>query len=455
MTTAPRICLIEDDEIMGESLSERFCIEGIDCTWLRSGAHAIQTLQRQHYDLAISDLRLGDMGGDEVFAWARDTLPAPPPFVFITGFGTVDQAVALIRQGARDYVTKPFDLDAFVNKLRQWMPSPNDERMDQTSLGISPAMQRIAASLPRIAQNASAVLIVGESGVGKEQVARALHQARPDRIERPFIAVNCGAITESLLEAELFGYEKGAFTGATRTRPGVFEQADGGTLFLDEIGEMSLAMQVRLLRVLQERCVTRVGGEIRVPVEILLLCATHRNLQKMVAEGQFREDLYYRINVLQIRIPPLRQRPEDIPWLAARFLDDISRRTGEIRRLHPSAETALLGNPWPGNVRELQHTLERAAILSQNTLIPASVLFQGPEEGNADETVPPDAQGAQLGDYLRDCERSYILSILADQRGQITQTAERLGISRKNLWEKMRKLGIENRASLKSGGDDT
>jgi DNA-binding NtrC family response regulator len=436
-----RLCLIEDDEIMGESLVERFRIEGLPCRWFRDGESATRALRDHRFDLVVSDIHLGDMGGDEIFAWAQQTMPTPPPFVFITGYGAVEQAVELIKHGAKDYVTKPFDLDAFICKVTQWVPSARDDC--GCELGVSPAMMRIAASLPRIAQAAATVLIVGESGVGKERVAKALHGQRPGSAHRPFVAVNCGAIPESLLEAELFGYEKGAFTGATRTRPGVFEQANRGTLFLDEIGEMPLSMQVKLLRVLQERQVTRVGGEVQLPVDFMLVCATHRDLRKLVAEGGFREDLYYRINVLQIKVPPLRERPEDIPVLAERFLAEIAERSGEpMRRLHPATEDAMLAYPWPGNVRELQHAIERVAILDSSPLIhPASLFADGDLPSHA--PPPADDAGQSLNEYLRQCERRYIVNALTEQQWQIAQTAERLGISRKNLWEKMRKLEIE------------
>jgi DNA-binding NtrC family response regulator len=434
MTTTIRICLIEDDAIMGESLMDRFKLEGFAPRWCHNGTTAIRTLRDDIFDLVVSDIHLGDMSGEEVFARIQVALPKPPPFVFITGYGTVDQAVELIKRGARDYVTKPFDLDALVQKVRDLVPVDGATGQGDFPLGIAPAMQHIAASLPRIANGGATVLIVGESGVGKERVAQQLHAARTDAAKRPFIAVNCGAITEGLLEAELFGYEKGAYTGATRTKPGVFEQANGGTLFLDEIGEMPPSMQVKLLRVIQDRRVTRVGGETPIPVELLLICATHRDLKKRVAEGSFREDLFYRINVVQIKVPPLRERLEDIQWFADRFLTEIGERTATPRRrLHPATEQAILAYPWPGNVRELHHAIERACIVSAAELLPIQALL-------VDETVP-DSQES-LNEYLRACERRYIVSALENKTWHIAQTAELLGISRKNLWEKMRKLEI-------------
>ena len=440
MTLPPRVCLIEDDAIMGESLAERFRLEGFDARWCTSGAEAMRRLKEQSFDVVISDMRLGDTTGEAIFDWAIGALPQVPPFVFITGYGTVDQAVALIKRGAHDYVTKPFDLDALVAKVLELTAATAGAEGGASvePLGISAAMQRIEATIPRLARAASTVLIVGESGVGKERVAQRLHASLPGAGTRPFVAVNCGAIAETLLEAELFGHEKGAFTGASRMRPGVFEQADGGTLFLDEIGEMTPAMQVKLLRVIQERRVTRVGGETAIPVELLLVCATHRDLRTLVAEGAFREDLFYRVNVVQIRVPPLRERREDIPWLIKRFLADIARQSGEARRrLLPAAEEAAINYPWPGNVRELKHAVERACIMSPAEWLPPAALFP-----DADFAPPAGDAQASLGDYLRDCERRYIRGALESCGGQIGQTADRLGISRKNLWEKMKKLEL-------------
>jgi DNA-binding NtrC family response regulator len=304
-------------------------------------------------------------------------------------------------------------------------------------------MRRIEEALPRLAAHAHTLLVTGESGVGKEHVALAFHRlAHPDK-EAPFVAVNCGAIPETLLEAELFGHEKGAFTGAVRQKKGVFEQAHGGTLFLDEIGEMPPAMQVKLLRALQERRIQRVGGEASVPVELALVCATHRDLKDLVQAGAFREDLYYRINVIQLRIPPLRERRQDILWFARLFLAECDANHGSGPHvLSTAAEQALLAYPWPGNLRELRHSLERASILSPGRLIAAEAIFE-------DAPRAPDAEGAQtpvrLDAYLRECERRYIRGALEQEQGHVANTAARLGISRKNLWEKMKKLGIEER----------
>jgi transcriptional regulator with PAS, ATPase and Fis domain len=289
--------------------------------------------------------------------------------------------------------------------------------------------------LPRIAASPASVLITGESGVGKERIARSLH--RLGRGSRPFVAVNCAALTESLLEAELFGFEKGAFTGATRDKKGVFELAHGGTLFLDEIGETPAAMQVKLLRAIQERQIVRVGGEKPIPVDVRIITATNQDLRSLVERGVFRDDLYYRINVVQLRVPPLRERREDIPWLAEQFLEEYSDdHPGTRKMLSPAAVRALLDYPWPGNVRELRHTLERALLLTDGPVLAPDDLFETPPRRC-------DAPECSLGDYLAECERAYIRRGLTACGWQIQETARLLGISRKSLWMKMKKLDIK------------
>jgi DNA-binding NtrC family response regulator len=434
----PRICLIEDDPIMGEALSERLDMEGFDCDWFQRGREALSGLLHKGYRLVISDIRLPDISGEELFAELLGSGQALPPFLFITGHGAIDQAVRLLKLGAEDYLTKPLDVPLLLSKVHTLAARATVPAGEAPQLGISSAMRRIEAMLPRLAANARTVLITGESGVGKEVVARALHaQADPDG-RQPFVAVNCGAVSESLMEAELFGHQKGAFTDAVRDRKGCFEQASGGTLFLDEIGDMSVPMQVKLLRAIQERAIVRVGGEKLVPVDIRLICATHRDLRAMVEEGRFREDLYYRIHVVQIDIPPLRERKEDILWLANRMIE-TQRKDGVARRLHPLAEQALLERPWHGNVRELGHCLERALILDDSEVVTADMLCgRFGEVDTAEPMVNP-----TLGSYLADTERRYIEQALARNGGRIGDTASELGISRKNLWEKMRKLGVQ------------
>jgi DNA-binding NtrC family response regulator len=431
----PRICLIEDDPYMGDSLVERFELEGLDCDWFQRGRDALLPLRSKPYALVISDIQLPDISGEALFTELVAEGARRPPFLFITGHGAIDQAVRLLKLGAEDYLTKPLDIPLLLAKVRQLVARAQPRSGAEPLLGISSAMRAIDELLPRVAAQAKTVLITGESGVGKEVIARAFHDHARAGKTQPFVAVNCGAISETLLEAELFGHEKGAFTGAVRERRGTFEQADGGTLFLDEIGDMPLTMQVKLLRVIQERSIVRVGGERAIPVAIRLVCATHRDLLARVADGRFREDLYYRIHVVQLHIPPLRERREDILWLADRILRELADGRPP-RRLDAAAEQALLAADWPGNVRELRHCLERACILDGSPVLGAASLAGRvhKEGGNA----PP----LSLADHVAQSERRHIAETLSAAGGRIGEAAARLGISRKTLWEKMRRHGL-------------
>ncbi|OGS99563.1 MAG: transcriptional regulator [Gallionellales bacterium RIFCSPLOWO2_12_FULL_59_22] len=454
-TTALRLCLVEDDPIMGESLCDRFELEGFACDWHQTAASALASIGKKKYAVAISDIRLGDASGMELFAQLKLTGLPLPPFIFITGYGSIDTAVELLKQGAEDYITKPFDLDLLLEKIRSLSKSAQANQISQRSsvLGISAEMRRIADALPRLSSHANTILITGESGVGKEVVAKELHCSSPGHDGRPFVAVNCGAITESLLEAELFGYEKGAFTGATRTKKGFFEQANGGSLFLDEIGDMPLSMQVKLLRAIQERCIVRVGGETSIPVNLRLICATHRDLKKMAEQGAFREDLFYRINVIHLKIPPLNERKEDILWFAGMFLKQFAEQHDEEQKsIHPSAEAALLAYGWPGNIRELKHHIERACILTARTTLMTGDLFDCAPQNEASIATE---STAKLANYLHACERLHILNMLNEHQWQMNKTAAELGISRKNLWEKIKKLGIRNEVEACDCADDS
>lgn len=433
-----RVGLIEDDPIMGEALSERLAFEGFVCDWYRDGKSAKRALEQRRYSVVVSDINLPDICGEQLFATLGGNGTPLPPFIFITGYGAIDQAVRLLKMGAQDYVTKPFNVTELIDKVRGLCDSLHVPGGAEASLGISSCMRQIEALLPRLAASRSAVLITGESGVGKEEVARALHRAGDPSGKAPFVAVNCGAIPENLIEAELFGHEKGAFTGADRERHGVFEQANGGTLFLDEIGEMPPNMQVKLLRAIQDRAIVQIGSSVRREVDIRLVCATHHDLKSMVEEGRFREDLYYRIHVVHLHVPPLRERQEDILWLAAKILQRKAGADTTRQTLSQESERAITDYPWPGNVRELEHCLERASILSLSRLISPEHLFEGDAISLATNELPR----MPLSDHLQDCERMYIRRALKECGGRIADTAAMLGISRKNLWEKMRKLGI-------------
>ncbi len=430
---------------MGESLCDRFALEGLRVDWYQTGTDALHAINNNNYCMVISDIRLPGLNGEELFEKLLAEKQTLPPFIFITGYGSIDRAVRLLKLGAADYISKPFDLDLMIEKICKLCPPPRfapPEEKSTHTLGISPVMRSIEESIPRLARLANMILITGESGVGKEYVAQLIHKhSREGADALPFVPVNCGAITETLLESELFGYEKGAFTGAARTRKGVIEQAHGGTLFLDEIGDMPLSMQVKLLRAIQERRIVRVGGETPIPVDVRLICATNRDLKKMVEEGTFREDLYYRIHVIRLRIPPLRDRKEDILWFAQQFLHQGAEQPGsESRSIPPIAERALLDYPWPGNLRELKHSVERACIMSsQATLETAAFFDETPFQQQAGEITCED----NLSAYLSSCERKFILQALERNQWHYGHTSASLGISRKNLWEKMKKLDIQ------------
>lgn len=445
-TRGTRLCLVEDDPIMGESLTHRFTLEGVSCDWHQTAEAALSAMEETGYGALVSDIRLPDMDGEAMFNSLLKQNKAPPPALFITGYGSIDQAVRLLKLGARDYITKPFDLDELLAKLHSLCPEifiAPGSLSSRPVLGISPVMRNIQQTLMQIAQHDAGVVITGESGVGKEYAAQYLHRCVDSGRERPFIAVNCAALPENLVEAEMFGYEKGAFTGAERRHRGVFERAHGGTLFLDEIGEMSGSMQAKLLRAIQEGIIHRIGSEETVRVDVRLVCATNRDLRKMVSEGGFREDLYYRINVIHVPIPPLRERKEDILWFARRFLADSAHKHSLSRYFTPIAERYLVDRSWPGNLRELRHAIERACILTRQETI-------GPKELGATDSEEVELHASDERDLkgcLQEYEENLIREALAAHRWHIVETADSLNISRKNLWEKMRKHGIDKQKS--------
>ena len=450
MNATMKVCLVEDDALLGESLSERFRIEGLPFEWFREALPAQLALERRRFGVVLCDLRLSDLSGAELF---ESLAPGTrPPFIFMTGFGSIDEAVGLLKSGAADFLTKPFDLDQLMARVHAFCAAAPVEGQEP-SLGLSPSMRKIETMLDRLAESIEPVLICGESGAGKEVVARRLHGASAAYRGGEWVAVNCAAIPEALIEAELFGYVRGAFTGAARAHRGFVEQANGGTLFLDEIGDMPLHLQSRLLRALQERRITRIGAESSTPVDFRLVCATHRDLPAMVRAGQFREDLYYRINVITLQVPPLRDRREDILWLADRMLHDLQ-RAGRRKALTLAAQQALFAHAWPGNVRELNHVLRRALALGSGVAIDVADLFEQPEAAAAPAGI--DEPSRSLSERLEVAERAFLVDALQAHRGAITEAAARLGISRKTLWEKMRRYGIDKQqfgAEAERAGD--
>jgi DNA-binding NtrC family response regulator len=426
--------VVEDDPIMGESLVQRLTLEGATARWRRNGREALAGLRGGSPEAIVCDIRLPDLSGEDLFREVVARRDAPP-FMFITGHGDVDQAVRLLRAGAGDYVTKPFDMTDFLKRLSSILPARQDGATG--ALGVSAAMQAVERTLSRLARSRVNVLLTGETGTGKEVAARHLHALSSP--EAPFMAVNCAAIPANLMEAELFGHERGAFTGATQRHLGYAERAKDGTLFLDEIGDLDPSLQAKLLRLLEERSFHRVGGEQPVPFRARIVAATHADLEDLVRLGRFREDLFYRVAVVGIRLPPLRERREDVRWLLDRFTSAFMEEAPTtLSGLGTLAEEAALAHRWPGNVRELRNRVERAVMLAQGPWIGPGDLF--PEHG--DTTSDPD-RIPSLEEVRREAERRHIFRALQLTGGEIITTAEALGISRTTLWEKMRKLGIE------------
>jgi DNA-binding NtrC family response regulator len=429
------LALIEDDPIMGESLVQRLRLEGAKVQWWRTGADALRGLGKSDPDAVICDIRLPDSTGVEVFRSLTRHRRALP-FLFVTGYGDIDQAVMLMREGARDYLTKPFVMAEFLSRLEQILGPADPE--SEPVLGISPPMREVERFLRRAARVSSNLLLTGETGVGKEVCARFLHTLR-DKPGSPFMAVNCAAIPADLMESELFGHERGAFTGAHTRHLGYAERAGEGVLFLDEVSELAPILQAKLLRLIESRSFHRLGGEQTITFRARLVCATNADLAARVREGSFREDLYYRINVLSLHIPALRERPQDIEWLIDRFLAEFA-RTIESAAVGMSALAyeAAREHPWPGNVRELRNRVERALALAGGCWIMPGDLFPEYLQRADHET----GFLSSLGTARESAEKRHIQRALEMTGGAILPAAKALGISRTTLWEKMRRYGL-------------
>jgi DNA-binding NtrC family response regulator len=427
--------LIEDDPIMGESLAQRLQLEGAKVHWWRTGADALIGLSGAAPDAVICDIRLPDRSGEEVFrSVARDR--RIPPFLFITGYGEIAQAVKLMREGARDYLTKPFIMSEFLTRLEQMLAPIGAE--GESTLGVSAAMRECELFLRSAARVSSNLLLTGETGAGKEVCARFLHTLR-EKPAGPFMAVNCAAIPADLLESELFGHERGAFTGAQSRHLGYAERAGHGVLFLDEVSELAPKLQAKLLRLIEDRTFHRVGGEQALPFKARLICATNTDIAGSARDVTFREDLYYRINVLSLRIPPLRERLEDVEWLIDKFFTEFAERMeGNAVGVSALAYEAAQQHDWPGNVRELRNRIERAVALAAGRWIMPGDLF--PERTN--HGVAHANPIAPLGTARGDAEKRHIQRALAMTGGAIIPAAKALGISRTTLWEKMKRYGL-------------
>lgn len=444
MTKVPHILVIDDEAAMRESLSLWLKEEGYHVEAVASGPEAIEKVRKKTWNIALLDLKMPDMDGLEIQREIKKISPETQ-IVMITAYPSVDTAIAAMKEGAYDYIIKPFDPDEvslMVKKIieHQGLLLENillRQRLEEKYqfsdiIGKSDAMQNIFELIKKVAPTIAHVLITGESGTGKELLARAIHGNSP-RCYRPFVAVSCGALPETLLESELFGYEKGAFTGAEFTKKGRFEMADGGTLFLDEIGEISPRTQVDLLRVLEEKKFMRLGGTKLIELDIRIISATNRDLKKAVEDGIFRNDLYYRLNVISIHLPPLRERKEDIPLLAEEFLRRYRvEMNKEMNSLSPGALAMLMDYDWPGNVRELQNVIERAVVVGKGPkVLPKDLpfLIPGPKK--------------EYHKSLKELERFHIKGLLEENQWNIRKTAIDLGVDRQTLYNKIRKYDLK------------
>ncbi|WP_025323191.1 sigma-54-dependent transcriptional regulator [Deferrisoma camini] len=443
----PRILLVEDDPLYAGMLFEALTQAGYKVEHADTVASAVACLELESFAVAILDVRLPDGDGLDLLRTLLELQPGCSALV-MTGHASVESAVDAMKIGAADYLPKPFPTEVILLKLKRLLRARRLEEeleglraraSDTRFVGQSPRVRRLLSTVRSVAPKNANVLIQGESGTGKELIAEMLHRLSP-RAEGPFVRVNCGAIPESLLESELFGHERGAFTGADRRRRGMLEQAHGGTLFLDEVGEIPPAMQVKLLRALQERRIRRIGGESEIEVDFRLVAATNRDVEDLVRGGEMREDFYFRIAVIPLEVPPLRDRPGDIPLLAQHFVARLSRIHGtEPVRLSPEALDLLAEYPWPGNVRELENVIERLQVLTPGDTItprhlPPEVRRVRPATGTVYEVV---STRLTLREAVHRFERRFIEQVLAEEGGNRTAAAARLGISRKNLWEKL------------------
>jgi two-component system response regulator AtoC len=452
-----RVLIVDDEKNIRESLGKYLSLEKIDSLCAESGEAAVECLSKESFDAVILDLRLPGMSGQAVLEWMQGQ-GIPSPAIMTSAHGEIPDAVQALKSGARDYLVKPFDPAELLIRLRSLVDNKRRENTLEAEartapvplgetllLGNSQPIKEISRQIDKIAGSNVTVLITGDSGTGKEIVAREIHVRGPNRGE-PFVAVNIGGIHEGLMESELFGHEKGSFTGAVGRKQGLFELAARGCLFLDEVGEMPMPLQVKLLRVLQDRKARRLGGTSDIPINARIISATNQNIEAQIKEGRFREDLYYRLNVFRINIPPLRERREDIPLLAEHFL---AKHAGRARpELSPEAREKLANYSFPGNVRELENIIERALIYCENSIIRGADIDlheksdAPPMSHNAEQKTAP-VHGEGNASTLDDIEKQAIIAALASCDGNRTRAAEILGVSRKTILNKLKQYGLE------------
>jgi two-component system response regulator PilR (NtrC family) len=461
------ILIVDDEQSYRQLLSLVFQGDGHEIRTATNGREALEKITDQPADLIISDVRMPDMDGIELLSEVRQTAP-DVGVVLMTAFASVETARDAFKLGADDFIQKPFDVEelrlivrktlekqALIDENRAFKRAQRERGSVKNIIGDSVKMQAIFQMIETVAEVQSTVLINGESGTGKELVARAIHDLSP-RAERPFISINCGAFTETLLESELFGYVKGSFTGANSNRKGLFEASNKGTIFLDEIGEMSPAMQVKLLRVLQERKVRPVGGHEEIPIDTRVIAATNRDLKQMSTEGTFREDLFYRISVIPINLPPLRERREDIPDLVRHFTAKFCEASGRDLTVSPKAMELLENYVWSGNVRELEHTIERAVALERTEQIqperlPEHITNYNPDRIKAEFDLPD--EGLNLTAHLENLEKTYVVEALKKTAGNQTKAADLLQMQVRSLRHLLDKHNIRSLSAQMRNGE--
>ncbi|GHU02650.1 type 4 fimbriae expression regulatory protein PilR [Spirochaetia bacterium] len=442
-----KILIVDDEKNIRESLKKYLSLEGIDSTGAASGEEALEQIAKESFDAVVLDLKLPGISGQDVLKNIQQKGISSSPVLMISAHGQIADAVEALKAGAKDYLVKPFDPAEFIIKIRSMVENKRRENLieakerttdtENSLLGNTAAMRELSGQIDKIAASGATVLITGESGTGKEVAAREIHKRSAEKNE-PFVAVNIGGIHEGLMESELFGHEKGAFTGAAARKNGLFELAGRGSIFLDEIGEMPMSLQVKLLRVLQERKVRRLGGVSDIPVNARIISATNKDLETLIKENRFREDLYYRLNVVRVNMPPLKDRKEDIPLLAERFLAKISMRMGcPAPKLSADALNSLLVYPFPGNIRELENILERALIYCEGNTITMEDIGLLSRKKDPVESVSGSSS-------LEDVERKTILDALVHCNGNRTKAAEVLGVSRKTILNKIKAYGISD-----------
>jgi len=451
-----RVLIVDDEANVRKALTTTLRKVGYETLEATDGHAALEVAARNHPDVMLIDLRMPEMDGMETLRRMQPLHAVSPAIIMMTAYGSAHEVMEAMKLGAFDYVQKPFDLgrvkQVIQKALESRMPITEQEEWQETNpdvyamnhmVGLSAPMQEVYKLVGKVSMSKATVLIQGESGTGKELIAKAIHANSP-RAQKTMISVNCGAIPENLLESELFGYERGAFTGANERKLGLFEMANHSTIFLDEVGELSLPLQVKLLRVLQERSITRVGGLEAIPIDVRVIAATNQNLQERIKQNLFREDLFYRLNVVPIQVPPLRERKDDIPMLLHYFLAKFGEETGKkVSFVSKQAIEKLVAYDWPGNVRQLENCIERALVITNGPALLPEHIHLADERKEAGSSGKDPYKGKTMKEILREVEREVIIRTLQETKGNKLQAANRLEMSRRALLYKIEEYGVQ------------